>query len=69
MEQLQRMGVGIAMDDFGTGHSSLNHVSVLPLSMIKIDRSFVMNCASRETDASILKAIVTMGVNASHAAI
>jgi len=61
MEQLQQMGVGIAMDDFGTGHSSLNHVSVLPLSMIKIDRSFVMNCASRETDASILKAIVTMG--------
>jgi EAL domain-containing protein (putative c-di-GMP-specific phosphodiesterase class I) len=61
MEQLQQMGVSIAMDDFGTGHSSLNYVSVLPISMIKIDRFFVQNCAKRETDASILAAIVTMG--------
>ncbi len=61
MEQLQQMGVSIAMDDFGTGHSSLNYVSVLPISMIKIDRSFVQNCAKRKTDASILAAIVTMG--------
>ena len=61
MEQLQQMGVGIAMDDFGMGHSSLNYVSVLPISFLKIDRSFVANCAKRETDASILAAIVTMG--------
>ena len=61
MEQLQQMGVGIAMDDFGTGHSSLNHVSVLPISLIKIDRAFVLNCATRKTDAAILAAIVTMG--------
>ena len=61
MEQLREMGVSIAMDDFGTGHSSLNHVSVLPISMIKIDRSFVQNCAKRKTDESILAAIVTMG--------
>jgi diguanylate cyclase (GGDEF)-like protein/PAS domain S-box-containing protein len=61
MEQLQRMGIGIAMDDFGTGHSSLNYVSVLPISMIKIDRGFVMNCAKRKTDTAILSAIVTMG--------
>ncbi len=61
MEQLQQMGVGIAMDDFGTGHSSLNHVSVLPISFLKIDRAFVENCAKRKADASILTAIVTMG--------
>lgn len=61
MEQLQQMGVGIAMDDFGTGHSSLTYVSVLPISLIKIDRAFVQNCAKRKTDASILAAIVTMG--------
>ena len=61
MEQLERMGVGIALDDFGTGHSSLNYVSVLPISLIKIDRSFVQNCAKRKTDASVLAAIVTMG--------
>lgn len=61
MEQLRQMGVSIAMDDFGTGHSSLNYISVLPISMIKIDRSFVQNCAKRKTDAAILAAIVTMG--------
>jgi diguanylate cyclase (GGDEF)-like protein len=61
MEQLQQMGVGIAMDDFGTGHSSLNYVSVLPISLIKIDQSFVRNCATRNSDASILTAIITMG--------
>lgn len=61
MEQLQRMGVGIAMDDFGTGHSSLTHMSVLPISMIKIDQSFVKNCATRKTDESIITAIITMG--------
>ena len=61
MEQLQQMGIGIAMDDFGQGHSSLSHVSVLPISLIKIDRSFVQNCVTRKTDAAILTAIVTMG--------
>jgi EAL domain-containing protein (putative c-di-GMP-specific phosphodiesterase class I) len=61
MEQLRQMGVGIALDDFGTGHSSLNYVSVLPISMIKVDRFFVQNCATRKTDTSILAAIVTMG--------
>ena len=61
MAQLQQMGIGIAMDDFGTGHSSLNHVSLLPLSIIKVDRSFVQNCAKRKTDALILAAIVNMG--------
>ena len=61
MAILEQMGVGLAMDDFGTGHSSLSHVSHLPISMIKIDRSFVKNCSKRKTDEAILKAIVTMG--------
>lgn len=61
MQQLKQMGVGIAMDDFGTGHSSLNYLSVLPISLIKIDQSFVKNSTKRKTDASILTAIVTMG--------
>ena len=61
MEQLQQMGVGVAMDDFGTGHSSLNYVSALPISMVKIDRFFVQNCAKRKANASILSPIVTMG--------
>ena len=42
-------------------HMSLKHLSLLPISMIKIDRSFVRNCAKRKTDATILDAIVKMG--------
>jgi diguanylate cyclase (GGDEF)-like protein len=61
MAQLRQMGIGIAMDDFGTGHSSLNYVSLLPISIIKIDKSFVTNCSIRKPDALILQAIVTMG--------
>jgi len=61
MAQLRQMGIGIAMDDFGTGHSSLKYISLLPISIIKIDRSFVTNCAIRKPDALILQAIVTMG--------
>jgi diguanylate cyclase (GGDEF)-like protein/PAS domain S-box-containing protein len=61
MAQLQQMGIGIAMDDFGTGHSSLHHLSLLPISMIKIDRAFVTNSSKRKSDASILSAIVKMG--------
>jgi EAL domain-containing protein (putative c-di-GMP-specific phosphodiesterase class I) len=61
MAQLQQMGIGIAMDDFGTGHSSLHHLSLLPISMIKIDRAFVVNSSKRKSDAAILSAIVKMG--------
>lgn len=61
MAQLRQMGIGIAMDDFGTGHSSLNYLSVLPISLIKIDQFFVQNCAKRKVDRSILEAIIAMG--------
>jgi diguanylate cyclase (GGDEF)-like protein/PAS domain S-box-containing protein len=61
MAQLEQMGIGIAMDDFGTGHSSLTHLSLLPISMIKIDRAFVTNCSRRKADSLILSAIITMG--------
>lgn len=43
MEKLKRLGVRIAVDDFGTGHSSLNYLHKLPIDILKIDRSF---CAS-----------------------
>ena len=61
MSQLQEMGVGLALDDFGTGHSSLSNVSHLPISMIKIDKAFVKDCATRKTDEAIIAAIITMG--------
>lgn len=57
---LQAMGVLIAMDDFGTGFSSLNYLNSFPFSKIKIDQSFVR---SMQTDKSrvLIKAIISLG--------
>ena len=51
-------GIGIALDDIGTGHSSLNYVHKLPLTKIKIDRSFIVDIATNERSRSIVKTIV-----------
>lgn len=40
---IQKMGYKVSMDDFGSGYSSLNTVGVLPVDIIKFDRSFVQN--------------------------
>jgi len=60
IEQFQQSGVGVHMDDFGTGLSSLSYLQRFPFETIKIDRSFVSVMNSSERDAAIVRAIVTM---------
>lgn len=57
---LRDMGVGLALDDFGTGYSSLSHLKTLPISMVKIDRSFISEILTDGTAATITEAIVSM---------
>jgi diguanylate cyclase (GGDEF)-like protein len=61
LQKLDRLGFRVSMDDFGTGHSSLVNLRLLPLQEIKIDRSFVMNMLHNEDDATIVRTIIELG--------
>lgn len=62
LASLRAMGLGISVDDFGTGHTSLAHLAQLPLDTLKIDQSFVARLPEDTGSATITRAIVTMGV-------
>jgi diguanylate cyclase (GGDEF)-like protein len=55
LDQLTRLGIRIALDDYGTGWSSLAHLRKLPVAELKIDRSFVSGMAADEDDAAIVR--------------
>jgi diguanylate cyclase (GGDEF)-like protein len=57
---LSALGVGVSLDDFGTGYSSLVHLKRLPVSEVKIDRSFVMRMDVNEDDAAIVRSIIDL---------
>jgi diguanylate cyclase (GGDEF)-like protein len=58
--RLDRMGVAISLDDFGTGFSSLQHLRRLPLAEVKIDRSFVLGMAGNRGDAAIVRSVIDL---------
>ncbi|MCJ8321989.1 MAG: EAL domain-containing protein [Colwellia sp.] len=60
LEALHDAGIKIAIDDFGTGYSSLVQLRKMPISVLKIDRSFVTNMATDTSDAAIVNATVYM---------
>jgi diguanylate cyclase len=58
--RLDRMGIAISLDDFGTGFSSLQHLRRLPLAEVKIDRSFVLGMAADRGDAAIVRSVIDL---------
>ncbi len=63
LARLGELGVGISLDDFGTGYSSLVHLKTLPVSEVKIDRSFVSRMRIDETDLAIVRSTIQLAHN------
>ena len=63
LRRLEKLGIGIALDDFGKGFSNLTHIRSLPIHCLKIDRAFVAGIRNNPDDAVIVHSIITLAHN------
>jgi diguanylate cyclase (GGDEF)-like protein/PAS domain S-box-containing protein len=61
IERLHRLGVQLALDDFGTEHSSLSRLRELPVQVLKVDRSFLRGVPGDPAGEGVVRAIATLG--------
>ena len=63
LRHLGGIGVVLSIDDFGVGYTSLNQLKSLPISVLKIDRSFVLKMSTNAADAMIVRSTIDLGHN------
>lgn len=63
LSEIRKIGASISIDDFGTGYSSLAYLKQLPVSEIKIDRSFIVEMLEDNNDKTIVQTIINLGHN------
>ena len=61
LNRLAEMGIALAIDDFGTGYSSLAYLQQLPVTSIKIDKSFVLAMDNDPDDEAIVRSTIDLG--------
>ena len=60
LQKIRDLGIGVAIDDFGIGHSSLAYLKHLPVTKLKIDQSFMRGIPTDKDDVAIVKAIIAL---------
>lgn len=63
LEQIKEIGVHISIDHFGTGYTSISHLKMLPVSVVKIDRGFIKGIPNNPDDSAITSAIIALAHN------
>jgi EAL domain-containing protein (putative c-di-GMP-specific phosphodiesterase class I) len=61
MDRLRALGAKIALDDFGAGYSSLQHLRRFPFDKLKIDREFITDCTAEVQSATVIHAVTSIG--------
>lgn len=63
LNKIREMGVHISMDDFGTGYTSINYLRQYPVSVLKIDQTFIKGLPHSQNDIAITTAVIALGHN------